>query len=399
MRAKSTISMNLKRAIAMSALMASGTLASAAAPPSLPMAGGCTSSGRSTETTPENANANFPPVQLDMSTPVEPTAMQSGGRAHLFYELHLMNYGDTPLTLRGLDVTNADGGSAKTVAALAEQELGERLRPIGIDHLEGNSLGAGQSAVVFMCLAFDTNNQVPSALRHRVRLQDSVAEGPVIGSHGTKLQTLGRPVTGSDWFPADSPSLMSHHRTGLIVAGGRAQISRRYAIDWKILRQGASFAGDARDVHSYYAYGKDVLAVASGRVVFARDGLPNNIPRTPAGFETAVPITMDTVAGNSVVLDIGGGQFAWYAHLKPGSLRVKQGQRVHRGDVLAQIGNSGDAREPHLHLQVTTSPDILASEGLPYLIDHYRAKPADEEWEIRSREFPLGHITVDFGPP
>jgi hypothetical protein len=55
------------------------------------------------------------------------------------------------------------------------------------------------------------------------------------------------------------------------------------------------FSGDARDVRSYYSYGKAVLAVADGRVVTARDGLPNNIPGHGESFHPAVPITFDTV--------------------------------------------------------------------------------------------------------
>jgi len=181
------------------------------------------------------------------------------------------------------------------------------------------------------------------------------------------------------------------------VPGGVAQIARRYAIDWKIYQNGQMYAGDARDVRSYFSYGQEVLAVADGEVVQARDGMPDNIPRTAAGFTPAVPISMDTVAGNFIVLALGDGQFAQYAHLQPGSLRVKTGDRVRRGEVVARVGGSGDARWPHLHFQVADSPDILASEGLPYLLDQYRLKVADGEWERRANEFPLGDGVFDFG--
>ena len=125
--------------------------------------------------------------------------------------------------------------------------------------------------------------------------------------------------------------------------------------------------GNIRDVHSYYSYGQPVLAVADGRVVVARDGLPDNIPGHGADFHPSVPITMETIAGNTITLDIGGGQFAYYMHLQPGSLRVKTGDVVRRGHVLANVGGSGDAREPHLHFKVTTSSKLNAGEGVPYL--------------------------------
>jgi hypothetical protein len=63
---------------------------------------------------------------------------------------------------------------------------------------------------------------------------------------------------------------------------------------------------------------------------------------------------------------------------------------------MALIGASGDAREPHLHLEITNSPRLLAGEGLPYLIDHYRVKSVGT-WESRERELPMKDLVVDFG--
>jgi murein DD-endopeptidase MepM/ murein hydrolase activator NlpD len=132
------------------------------------------------------------------------------------------------------------------------------------------------------------------------------------------------------------------------------------------------------------------------RVISARDGIPENVPRHE-GFRPAVPMSMDTIAGNTITLDVGGGQFAYYMHLQPGSLRVKAGDRVRRGQVVARIGVSGDAREPHLHVEVTTSSRLLAGEGVPYLIDRYRVKSADDSWQTRTRELPLQEMLIDFG--
>ena len=59
--------------------------------------------------------------------------------------------------------------------------------------------------------------------------------------------------------------------------------------------------------------------------------------------------------------------------------------------------NSGDAREPHLHFQVSTSSDLLAGEGMPYLIDRYRIKSTNDTWELRTRQLPFGGMLIDFG--
>jgi len=84
-----------------------------------------------------------------------------------------------------------------------------------------------------------------------------------------------------------------------------------------------------------------------------------------------VPITLITVGGNHVALDIGGGKYALYAHVQPGSLRVKVGDHVKRGQVLALLGNSGNSTEPHVHFQIADGPTFLSSEGLPYAMESF----------------------------
>jgi murein DD-endopeptidase MepM/ murein hydrolase activator NlpD len=77
--------------------------------------------------------------------------------------------------------------------------------------------------------------------------------------------------------------------------------------------------------------------------------------------------------GNHVVLDLGDGRYALYAHLKPGSAWVHEGQHVHRGQVLGLVGTSGNSSEPHLHFHVTDGPSPLASNGVPYLLHSFYA--------------------------
>lgn len=344
------------------------------------------------------AKLPFPPIQLDIRTPFEPTLVPSDGFNYVIYELHVQNYTSEPLALQELEIFDASSTPNSTIAAFTGPQLHERLLPIGADKIDDDHpLEGGKRAVALICLAFDDTGTIPEKLGHRVLVGDSLAEGPTIGIRHTELKVLAPPVTGTDWVADNGPSLHSHHRTGLFVAGGRAHISRRFAIDWKQIEQDTTYSGDARDVRSYFSYGEKVYAVADATVVSAKDGFPDNIPRTAAGFNTAVPLTMENVAGNAIVLDLGDGQFAHYAHLKPGSVLVKGGDRVRRGDLLAQIGNSGDARWPHLHFQVATSPDILASEGVPFLIDSYRVRDEEGAWKIRTREYPMGDIAVEFG--
>jgi murein DD-endopeptidase MepM/ murein hydrolase activator NlpD len=128
---------------------------------------------------------------------------------------------------------------------------------------------------------------------------------------------------------------------------------------------------------------------------------------------------MQTVDGNHVVLDIGGGRFAFYAHLQKNSVNVHAGDRVKKGAVLGMLGNSGNTSAPHLHFHIVNSPSVLGSDGLPYVIDKFdftgqvdpvafEAAPGIEgNWgqgrikqpEHREREFPLNLNIIDFPSP
>ena len=349
-----------------------------------------------------NKPAPFPP-QLEMRVPFEPSAFPSGEHIYVMYELHLTNFGMAPVSLGRIEVLDADTADSQPIAAVGAAELETILQPLGGKTLSGPEarlvIADGQTAIAFMSIVFDRSSHVPDRLRHRVILSDSTATGAVITSHHTALHVLGPPVEGANWLADDGPSNdeNNHHRRGVVIFDGAPVDSRRYAIDWEQIKDSASFAGDPKDVHSYHSYGKAVLAVADGLVVTTRDGLPDNVPGHGESFHPAVPITLETVAGNTITLDLDGGQFAYYMHLQAGSLRAKPGDRVRRGQVLALIGASGDAREPHLHFEVTTSPKLLAGEGVPYLIDNYSCISATGgPMAPRTHELPLNKNIVVF---
>jgi murein DD-endopeptidase MepM/ murein hydrolase activator NlpD len=103
-------------------------------------------------------------------------------------------------------------------------------------------------------------------------------------------------------------------------------------------------------------------------IVGVKDGIPENVPQTKA---RAVPITLETMAGNYVLLDIGGGHFALYAHFQPNSLKVKVGDKVKLGQVLGLVGNSGNSDLPHLHFHIVNDASPLGAEGVPYVLKSF----------------------------
>jgi murein DD-endopeptidase MepM/ murein hydrolase activator NlpD len=144
-------------------------------------------------------------------------------------------------------------------------------------------------------------------------------------------------------------------------------IAQRYAIDWEQLDDsGRLWVGDDAVLTNWPGYGENILAVADGTVVRAIDGLPNQVPGAlPQGLD---PLQAD---GNAAFQRLRDGRIVMYAHMVPGSLTVRAGDRVERGQVLGRLGNSGNSSAPHLHLHVVDRNAIFAANGLPYVFSNY----------------------------
>jgi len=93
--------------------------------------------------------------------------------------------------------------------------------------------------------------------------------------------------------------------------------------------------------------GIDVLAAADGEVRAIRDGMPDHGLR--GGRHESVK---HRECGNGVLLEHDNGFQTQYCHLKNGSIAVTKGDAVHAGEVLGQIGLSGQTEFPHVHLEV-----------------------------------------------
>ena len=131
--------------------------------------------------------------------------------------------------------------------------------------------------------------------------------------------------------------------------------SMRGAYDfWVMGSNGKSHKNGAKRNEDFYAYGKQIIAPADGKIVFASDGVKDN--EWPA-------MNRNAAYGNAVMLETRNGEYMVFAHLKHKSVRVKEGQEVKQGDVLALCGNTGNSTEPHLHFQIQNIPDFAAATG------------------------------------
>jgi hypothetical protein len=157
---------------------------------------------------------------------------------------------------------------------------------------------------------------------------------------GAAFWTPAHPVTVSS--PLEGQWYVVHGGHSELVNGHNVAVGEDHALDIVQQVDGSGYRGDAADRANYYAWGEPLHAPADGTVATAVDIFPDQ----PIGSTDHVHL-----AGNHVVIDIGGGRFVGMAHLQSGSVRVAVGDRVRRGDVIGLVGNSGNSDEPHLHIQ------------------------------------------------
>lgn len=312
------------------------------------------------------------PPSVEFRVPKPPTVAVVGDTlGSLGYELHVTNLSPLALTLKRIDVVQ-EGNGLVLLSLTDSALLRTLLRPGTSIALAERARLTGKARVLsFLWVPVD-RTRPPAALKHRLTFgRDSAADLILEGATtpvGGDAVVISAPLRG-EWAAINGPANTSGHRRAVLGLNGLVTVPQRYAIDFlQVDQNGQTFRKDRSVNENFLAQGQEALAVADATVVDIKDGIPEN---KPGG--RAVPITLETIGGNYIVLDLGQSRFAFYAHLKPGSLRVKVGDRVRRGQVIGLVGNSGNSTEPHLHFHISDGlakgTTTLGSEGLPYLID------------------------------
>lgn len=300
-----------------------------------------------------------------LRVPIGPTPVTQMGKTVYGYELHIGKALSLGLTVAKVEIL-ADGALVKTYeGSELSQCIMKKVDPFSADE----ALFTGRDyQILFAWPALSAAAPLVSQFSHRVYFTNGLyAEGGTVAvKTGTTL--IGPPVKGDRWWAANGPSNFDrHHRSCLIDIQFSCTIAQRFAIDWmQFGLDGRTYTGDGTRCTDYYCYGADLLAVAAGTVIEARDGIPEGVP--PNNYAAT---TVQNIFGNCVILDIGGGRYAAYAHIIPGTIKVGIGDTVVQGQVLGNLGNSGNSTAPHLHFHLCNGRDGLASEGLPFSFAQY----------------------------
>jgi murein DD-endopeptidase MepM/ murein hydrolase activator NlpD len=371
------------------------------------------------------------PLDVDVVAPLVITTIGpdpipvtgTDGKVHVAYELSVLNSGPRPATIMKVD-TLADGPEGAAVATVGQQEV--VARTLLIPNLLPDpvtEIPAGRTAVLVLDDVYDNRAKVPAAVTHRLaitlgkavpeyqpsvsaRYPDSVTQiGGEVRTSATAPVVIGPPLAGDDWVAGNACCVVSPHRGAVMGVGGRLNGSERYAIDW--LRVDltktpvTTHGGDGTRNADYLAYDAPLLAVADGTISAV---VSDNEEATP---QVITPDqSFEELGGNYVIIDIGDGNFAFYAHMVPGSASVKVGDKVTRGQVIGRLGNSGNTTEAHLHFHVMRAPVPLSSDNVPFEIDRFtfagrldgarfvpEAKPSE-----RTNQLPLAWDVIDFPP-
>jgi hypothetical protein len=171
-----------------------------------------------------------------------------------------------------------------------------------------------------------------------------------------------------------------------------------YALDIARLGEsGLTYAGEGLRFTDYYAYGAEVHAAAAGKVIESANAVPEDASLLQRPNESTDAYTARVrenqaklmrsehgVTGNYVLMDHGNREYSLYAHLQPGSVRVRPGDAVAAGALLGRLGSSGNSTEPHLHFHVCNGPSALACNGVPVRFTDIKVLWAETERVLQS---------------
>ena len=199
----------------------------------------------------------------------------------------------------------------------------------------------------------------------------------------SKPVVVGFPLRG-EWSVPNTPGTR-------IPSHGTNRFGTRYAydflqVDWERWGNPCYDASPLHyllfgiQIHRCYCYGKEIYAPCDGTVVGVEDHWEERKKATlfsdfvRAGKNSKLdPALQDTreVTGNYIILKYREGVYAALCHLKPQSIRVTLGQTVKKGDILGNLGHSGNSMFPHLHFQLMDSPYMEEANGLPCAFEQY----------------------------
>jgi len=170
------------------------------------------------------------------------------------------------------------------------------------------------------------------------------------------------PFTGEFFVAQGNGGWVSHKK----------DTGNEFSWDFVIRKNGGMIFGNGGKNENYYAWGKPVLAPADGVVRRIRNDQKDH-----------PPMTTELNKSNFVKIDHLNGEFSNIHHLQEGSITVKEGDRVKRGQEIGRIGDSGISMFPHIHFQLDRGRNVDDAKAAPSVFSCYFARHKDElNWRL-----------------
>jgi murein DD-endopeptidase MepM/ murein hydrolase activator NlpD len=301
-------------------------------------------------------------------------------RMHLAYELAVENPGKMFITIQTLDVMDSAGNM------LTGYSPDHLRRMIAVHYGEGARVAPGGTATIFLDVSLDKNVRLPDSMKVRMLgFREAVGPdgkpvplppdfpAPAYYYFYSSQTTVGKParmidppLRGSGWLATNGCcDRLDPHRGAVLAINGNYRVPERFAIDWMQLDSDLQFfKGEKTKLANWAFYGAPVYSVAPGKVVNMWDHEDEQVPGPPVG------VTTEGIGGNMVVVDIGDGAYAFYAHLQRG-LKWNVGDYVGPGAIIGKLGNTGNSTAPHLHFHLMDGPSPLNANGIPYVLRNF----------------------------
>ena len=296
------------------------------------------------------------------------------GMDHVEYELLVVSVFSEPVTLSnvtvlapaGEELLRIDGGA---LAAATQTLFAKTPSPV---------IPASAAVSVDVDLILPSG-AAPERVMHRIAyalkadselapiVGDLEVDAPEVAINRQPAIVIRPPLKGDGWLATSACCKPNVHRDERVAIDGvRIETGETFAVDWAKVKNDRLFDGDGKKVEQFYGFGEDVLAVADGVVISVHDGMSDQPP-----FVLMVPKSKADYGGNNLMLKIAPNVFAWYAHLRQGSITVKVGDAVKAGAPIGKLGNTGPSEGPHLHLGLLDKPDSIAGRSLPFVFDSF----------------------------
>ena len=349
--------------------------------------------------------------RVEVVCPAPPIPVNVGEQNLIAYELHITNFDMVSLKLERLTVF-ANHSADQTLKSYSGGELAGLMSMASSmgGGKDSQVIAPGSRAIVFLWLEIGADKPALKSLGHQM-IFSTVTQGDAsaakteakledfeVAVRREAVPTVRAPFDGGVWLAGELANDAGHRRTEAAI-DGHVHAPERFAIDWvKVGPNGDSHHdGNARN-ENWWGYGEPIHAVADGEVTQVVDGIAENTPRV-----LPLPVTLDNIAGNCVIVRIAGNRYVTYAHLQNGSITVRVHDHVRQGAILGKLGNSGQSTAAHLHMQITDGNSVLESEGMPFVFTNYTDLGPGSEYELdkhrsipRSGALPVGNLVVEF---